>query len=149
MSNTVKLKSYNDVQEEFVANATITPGMLIELMSTEKVRVHATAGGNVIPMFALEDELQGDGIDDNYTANDQVQVWIPTRGDQVNAIVHDGETIVIGDFLESAGNGKLRKHGTDSTGDYYFPIVGMAMAAVDMSGSSGEDPDGRIAVMIL
>ena len=148
--NTIKLKKYTDVIEEFVANAAITPGHLVEVMSTGKVRVHATAGGNVLPMFALEDELQGKGIDDAYAANAPVQVWIPNRGDIVNCLLKDGQNVAIGDFLESAGNGKLQKHVADSTGDIYTQsIVAQAIEAVDMSGSSGEDPDGRIQVRIV
>lgn len=154
MSNTIKIKKYSDVIEEMVANATITPGMLVEEMSTGKVRAHATAGGNVLPMFALENELAGKGIDDDYAATDPVQVWIPNRGDVVNAILYNGETAVIGSFLSSQGNGTLKVHDpiVDSAADVetiYYPIVGVAIEAVDMSGSSGVDPSGRIKVRII
>ena len=73
MGNTIKSKKYLDIINERVANAAITPGMLIEIMSTNKVRAHATAQGNAAKIFALEDELQGKGIDDNYSALDPVQ----------------------------------------------------------------------------
>lgn len=156
MANTIKLKKYSDVIVEAVANATITPGMLIELMSTGKVRAHATAGGNVVGMmFALEDELQGNGIDDDYAALDQVQCWIPYRGDEVNAILKNGENVAIGDYLESAGNGELQKYvidvdsSNDITNIYPTQIVGVALEAVNMSGSSAADPDGRIRVRIV
>ena len=156
MANTIKLKKYSDVIVEAVANATITPGMLIELMSTGKVRAHASAGGNVAPiMVALEDELQGKGIDDDYAANAPVQCWIPYRGDEVNAIVKDGQNIAIGDLLESAGNGEVQKHvaDVDSSNDITFiypnQIVGVALEAVNMSGSSLADPDGRIRMRIV
>ena len=156
MVNTIKLKKYSDVIFEAVANATITPGMLIELMSTGKVRAHATAGGNIVPVtFALEDELQGNGIDDDYAALDQVQCWIPYRGDEVNAILKNGENVAIGDYLESAGNGELQKYvadvdsSNDITSIYPTQIVGVALEAVNMSGSSAADPDGRIRVRIV
>ena len=75
--NTIKLKKYSDVIEEMIADAAIYPGMVVEMDSAAKVKVHATAGGNVVPvMVALEDELQGKGIDDAYATNDKVQVWI-------------------------------------------------------------------------
>ena len=153
--NTIKVKKYSDVIEEMVANAAITPGHLVEVMSTGKVRKHATAGGNVLPMFALEDELQGNDIDTDYDAADQVQVWIPGRGDIVYAFLKNGEDVAIGDFLESAGNGELQKHTAEavSGGESYNvieeAIVGVAVEAVDMSGSSGVDPDGRIKVRII
>jgi len=143
--NTVKITAYSNIVEELEANAAITPGHLVERMSTGKVRVHANAGQNAVPMFALEDELQGNGIDDDYAAADQVQCWIPNRGDIVNAILKNGETIVIGDFLESAGDGTLQKHAADvdSSNDitsiYPLQIVGQAVAALDLSDSSAVD----------
>lgn len=150
-SNTVKLKKYQDINMEFVANAAITPGHLVELMSTNKVRAHATASGNALPkMFALEDELQGKEIDDDYAAADPVQVWVCQPGEVVNALLKDGETIVIGDALESAGDGTLQKVAADSTGIYYYnQIVGIALEALDLSGSSGAETTYRLAVMIV
>ena len=165
--NTVKIKKYSDVIEEAVANATITPGMLVELMSTGKVKAHATAEGDATPiMFALEDELQGKGLDDNYIATDPVQVWIPYRGDWVYAILADGENIAIGDKLASAGDGTLKKHVTEAESwevseagvVHVYPnqIVAIAREAVDLSGSSGEETNDstigfnhRIAVQIV
>lgn len=105
---TVKVKKYSDVIEEFVAAGAITPGMLLELDSNGEVAPHSEAGGSAYPLFALEDELQGKGIDDNYAADDQVQVWLPGRGDIVNALV-SGADVAIGDFLMSAGDGSLEK----------------------------------------
>ena len=107
--NTIKLKKYSDVIEEFVAGAAITPGMLVALNASGAVIPHGEAAGNAIPMFALEDELQGKTIDDAYAAGDPVQVWVAGRGDIVNAIA--GAEIAAGDFLVSAGNGKLKPVG--------------------------------------
>ena len=107
--NTIKLKKYSDVIEEFVAASAIKPGMLVALDENGKVEPHGTAEGNAIPMFALEDELQGKTIDDVYVSGDPVQVWIAGRGDIVNAIA--GAPISAGDFLVSAGNGKLKPVG--------------------------------------
>ena len=104
--NTVILKNYLNVFEEYVAAAaTIYPGCLLELTSANKVKVHATAGGNALPMFAIEDAFQGKGIDDNYATGDVVRCWIPTRGDVVYGILADGQTIAKGDFVESNGAG--------------------------------------------
>jgi len=165
--NTIKLKKYSDVIEEFEANAAITPGMVVELMSTEKVRKHATASGNVIPvMVALEDELQGNGINDDYAAGDVVQVWIPGKGDQFYALLKDEETIVIGDALESDGFGKVKKHTVEATTSadvqevntiYSRPIIGIAMEAKDLStlpegsesSATGAYYNPRIAVMVV
>jgi hypothetical protein len=150
--NSVKIKNYSDVFEEFTASEAITPGMLVELTSDGKVKKHASESGNVLPMFALEDELQGKGIDDAYAEEAQVQVWVPGRGDIVNALLEDGQNIAIGDYLESAGAGYLQKYVADSTGIYYpAQIVGQAIEAVDLSSSSGTHPVSglRIKVRII
>jgi len=139
---TIKVKNYLHVTVEREASAAITPGMLIELLSTGKVRKHATALGDAMPMFALEDSLQGKGIDSDYAAGDQVQCWIPTRGDEVYALLADEETIVIGDFLASDGFGKLKKNTAENWGSndaqvantvYSMPIVAVALEAKDLS----------------
>lgn len=154
--NTIKVKNYSDVMLEFKATAyTITPGHLVQITSGSLVQKHADAAKNVFPLFAVEDELQGKSIDDAYAASTPVQVWVPGRGDIVYALLKNGENVVIGDFLESAGDGTLQKHvpdvdnSTDIGTIYSAAIVGVALEAVDMSGSSGADPSGRIQVMIL
>jgi hypothetical protein len=138
--HTIKIKKYSDIVEEYVAVGTITPGMLIELTSENKVQAHSGSAGASLVMFALENELEGKGIDVNYVADDRVQCWIPNRGDMVYALLADGETAVIGNWLESNADGKL-KVGTTKP-------IGQAVEAVDMSGSTGEDPTGRIIVRI-
>ena len=147
---TIKVKNYANIMEEKDANAAITPGMLIQLMSTDKVRAHADAGLNVLPMFACEDELQGKSIDDAYAADDKVQVWVPNRGDIVLAILADGENVTIGDDLESDGAGMLKKHTIDGSASgepdpvYGNQIVGQAVEAVDISDSSGGESSGDL-----
>ena len=135
--NTIKVKKYSDVIEELIANAAITPGHLIEIMTTGKVRVHATIEGNALPMFALEDELQGDGIDNAYDAAAPVQCWIPGRGDIVYGILKDNNDVDIGDALASGGDGTLMKHVADDSDDPSYPeaIIGYAAEAVDTSDS--------------
>lgn len=106
---------------EAVANAAFTPGHLIELMSTGKVRKHATAGG-VRPSrwFAREKEYNGANLDTGYAANEQVVYASCRPGDRVYALVAaSAAAIVAGDVLESAGDGTLRKavdYLTDSSG---------------------------------
>ena len=148
--NTIKVKKYSDVIEEMVASAAVTPGMLLIIESTGKVKAHDQADKDAFPIFALEDELQGKGIDDAYAANAPVQCWIPYRGDIVNAILADGQKVVIGDPLTSDGYGRLKKHVTDTGAStvpwtvYPEQIVGYAAEALDLSGSSGAEVSGPL-----
>jgi hypothetical protein len=159
--NTIKIRKYSDVIEEHVAGAAIIPGMLLAIASTDKVVKHATMYGNVMPMFALEDELQGREIGDAFAALEPVQCWIPNRGDVVLAILADGQNVAIGDLLISHGDGYLMKYTSSKDSDYtQHPnqIVGMAMEAknistADSSGGALDDPtigfNARIKVRIL
>ncbi len=166
--NTIKVKKYSDVIEEYTATAVaITPGMLIEIASATTVQAHSTEAGIVLPMFALEDELQGNGPEDNYAVSSKIQCWIPYRGDIVYAIIEDGTDIAVGDFLESNGAGLLQLHVADTAswaepsaaGSITVvanPIVGVALEAVaagaDSSLNSSVSPLGlgkRILVRII
>lgn len=140
------------VRKEATATAVaITPGMLVERTSAGLVQAHSNAGQPAQTMFAVEDDLQGNEITDNYSASAIIQFNVFRRGDEVYAILNDGEDVSIADFLESAGNGKLRKHTASSAGAVEYPnsIVGVALEAVDMSDSSAADPSGRIRVEIM
>jgi len=167
MSKSIVLKDYTQIREEMIAEATITPGMLVEMTSAEKVQVHSSGGQNAVAMVALEDELQGNGIDDDYSADDPVQVWIPRRGDQAYMWLADGESVTKGDFLESDGNGHLQKHlsdlealgsefpSSDSVNKFYSnQIVAQALETIDLSDSSGVESSAlqghqRIKVRIV
>ena len=143
--NHVVIKAENLRRGEGTANAAITPGQLIERMSTGNLRRHANAGQNAQRMFALENELVGDEMTVNYAANAIAQYGIFQAGDEVYALLADGETAVIGSWLESNGDGDLRVHTADSAGAVEYPeaIVGLAREALDMSDSSGADPASR------
>jgi len=148
MPNTIRLKNYANIFEEYEADAAIIPGELIELATTGNVQPHSTEGGNAERMFAIEDELQGKGIDDAYAIGDQVQCWFPNAGDQVYAILEDGNSVAIGNFLESNGGGELQLHESDTADSddsitvYPEQIVAVALEAVDLSGSSGDESSG-------
>ena len=147
---TVILKNYSNVFEEYKASAGITPGMLVELIAAGTIRKHGNAGQTALVMFAIEDALQGKGITEAYVANDICRVWIPQRGDIGNVLLADGETVVIGDLLESDGAGRLRKRrrandsweSADSQqahSTYDQCIVGCALEAQDLSALDGSN----------
>lgn len=147
-ANTIILKG-DPIRKEKVAGAAITPGHLLQRTSADKVVVHATAGGNAAKLFAIENDLFGNGITDAYAANDTVQFVFARPGDEIQAILKDGETAVIGSPLESAGDGTLQVHVVDSTGPIETDvIVGYALEAVDLSDSSGADPSARINIEV-
>lgn len=158
MANTIKIKKYVDIIEELEAQESgIKPGMLLALHTDGKVKKHAVDEGSVLPMFALEDELQGHDIDELYDSGSPVQVWIPVRGEQVLALLDDEEDITTGDFLQSAGNGRLKKWVADefaAASDVTVTpqnIVGVALESIDLGSSTGDWPDTkrRIKVRIV
>lgn len=142
MKNTIKLKKYLDVVNEFEAGGNITPGHLLQLGSNKKVTVHSTANGIVSHLFALEDELQGKGIDDAYASGDKVQVWSAVRGEEVYALANGA--ITVGEFLIAANDGTLKPSESSSIGLDEFPhcIVGIALSAT----TSAND---RVKVLIV
>ena len=149
MSNNTIILVGEGIRKERMANANITPGHLVEVMSTGKLRVHATAGGHAQKAFAVENDLIGAGITTVYAAGAMVQYNVMERGEEVYALLANGQSVAIGAPLESAGDGTLRAYIQDSAGiDNTNNIVAYALEAVDMSGSSAADPSGRIAVEV-
>lgn len=144
--NTVILKRYSAIQNEYAAAAAITPGMLVELTSAGTVQAHSNAGQPCAKQFAIEDALQGKEIDDAFATGDVVRVWTAQSGDEVYAILADGENASIGSFLESDGDGALRVYAADSAGAVEYPasIVGVCIEAVNLSDSSGAESSGPL-----
>lgn len=92
----------------------ITPGHLIQLFNdagTPKYRRHNAAGGNASPTFALDQGEMNKGIDDAYAVGDMVAALVGRPGTTINGLVAAAAPAIdAGDFLESAGDGTLRKH---------------------------------------
>lgn len=138
--------------EEALANAALTPGHLIELISTGKVQKHATAGGSKKQcLIALENSPGGVEITTAYAADERVYYACGRRGDIFNMLIANGENVAIGDELESNGDGTLRKFVADTSAltRTVNCVVGVARTAVDMSGSTLADPSGRCHVQLV
>ena len=60
---------------------------------------------------------------------------IPTRGDIVYGILDVGAKVVIGDLIESTDDGTLRKLTTGSSASDGGAVVGIALEALDLTGS--------------
>ena len=127
------------IQKELLADAAITPGMLLE-RTTTGIKKHATAGGNAVPkLFAIENSLEGQEIGTDFAAADMCQFVAARPGDEIYALLADDETITIGELLESHGDGMLKAYATASgEPDYPNRIVGAALEAVDTSSSTYE-----------
>lgn len=133
-SNSVILKQYNNaVREEAICDGTPLPGHLLKVVSTGHFAVHATAGGNAQKRFAIEDELQGGDITTAYTANSICQSVIAQPGDMVQARLKASENVVIGDYLESAGDGTLQKVTADATNINNQDVIAIAKEASNVA----------------
>jgi hypothetical protein len=93
--------------EEAVAAGTITPGMLCEITTSGTVQAHSTAGGRAERLVALEDALQGNGVDTNYSALDVVQFAVAAPGEVFNLLMASGETGSPGQEVVSGGDGTV------------------------------------------
>lgn len=148
----------NAVQNEGTAGGTITPGMLVMLNSSSQVVVHNVAGGSVPEKaFALEDDLQGRGITDNYdsTTYKNVRYQVCPPGTEVYALIAANAHIAVGDKLESNGNGYLREHIVQSPGaGATSPAVGIRtgqVVAVALEAKDSTSPvgAGRLRVRVV
>lgn len=129
---TVAVIADGAIQKEAVGSGTITPGMLIEKLSDGTVRPHGSAGCDAQRMFAVENDLEGDEIGDDYSDGERILYKVFQRGNEVYALLATSQTVSIGDWLESDGNGYLRKHSSDSAGVVEYPegLVGVAQESV-------------------
>lgn len=145
---TILLKG-GGLYKEAAAGGAITPGHLIERNSSGAFVVHSTAAGNALPMFAKENDVVGNEITDAYASGDNVIAITPERGSEVYALVAAGAAaIVIGNYLESAGDGTLRVLGASAATSQAqrASVVARALEAVD--NSVGTAP-ARIRVEVL
>lgn len=152
--NTIVVKDHTNIRENPKATAVaITPGSLLEqTAAADTVQVNSQAGVACEKMFALEDELQGKKISEDYDASAIIQVGIFRSGDYVYARLANGENAAKGAFLVSNGSGgTLKVMISDSSGTVFEEVpLAVAKEAVDFSSSSSVDPsDNLILVRII
>ncbi len=142
MANTILLKGRDKVtRKEYAAGIAINPGYLLQLSADGDVDPHQTAAVNQSSMFAFENELEGSGITHAYVVGEQVLCMVCAPGVEVLAVLAaSAAAIVIGDYLESDGDGTVRLVVADAATDtaQRRAIVGMALEAVDNSGGGTE-----------
>lgn len=134
----IKLLGNPIVQEEELAIEAITPGHVVEY-SGAGVRKNATAAANVTPMFALERDEMGKGIDVAYAINDKVKVGVCAPGDRVYAFIPSGQVVAKGAYLTTDNAGRLTTASVSAT-----IRTAQALEAV----TSSDPGDTRIRVQI-
>jgi hypothetical protein len=145
---TIAVKT-NSFRKERTAAAALSPGNLLTYDSNGKVKKHASAGGPAGAIFAIENDVEGQGVSDAYASADRVQYHSFNKGDEVLALIANGEAIAIGDLLVSDGSGSLKERTADSTGAVEEDVIAIALETCDMSTSSSADADGYCLVEIL
>lgn len=134
--NTIHLGGDYD-REEAYASAAVKPGNLVEFHSSsgnKRVRVHATAKGHAALMVAVEDSLQGKSIDDAFASTGdmvRVPINIYKPGGRAFVYLKPATAYLVGDKLESAGDGTLQK--LSGTAD--LKCIGECEEALDLSAS--------------
>ena len=125
--------------DEKTAGGAISPGHLIEIDSAGDVVVHSTEGGRAARLFAVEDALQGNTLDDDYADDDLVPCHHEYPGSEIQAFLKSGENVSIGDELISAGDGTLIADGSESSGVTVADRIAIALEAKNLSGSGAVD----------
>ena len=119
------------------AASAVTPGDLVEELVAGTVQEHGTAAANAQKLFALTNLSNGSDIDAAYAVGETVRYGAFHSGQEVFArVAAAAPAIVIGDVLESAGDGTVRKGVADAATDtaQRDAVVGYALEAVDNSG---------------
>ncbi|KKN15745.1 hypothetical protein LCGC14_0982980 [marine sediment metagenome] len=142
-NRTIVLKG-TGIRKERVGLGAITPGELVSINSSDQYIRHAVAQGNARKIFVVEDDLQGNDIDDDYITLNQVQANVMHSGEEVYAWLAILENVAIGAALVSAGNGQLQAYvaPVSAEGSPLYTethdsnvIVAYALEAVDLSTS--------------
>lgn len=124
------------------AGEDITPGMLVEFTSTAgEFDKQDTANSDCRMAIALEQELQGRGIDDEIKDGDRFNYALVGRGDRVYALVAaSAVAIALGDPLTSDNDGGFKKWAAGQ------PVLAFALEAVDNSSNASSKARIRIEV---
>ncbi len=127
-------------RDEKLAVAAITPGHIIERVSTGKVQKQAAGALNSPFTVAIENSLVGAEIDTAYAADEMVQFATLKPGDEAYCWLSDGQNVAIGDELEFSTDGELTARSAGIS-------KATALEAVNLSASSNTAA-GRIIVMV-
>jgi hypothetical protein len=109
--STILINSVGQVHfKEAPANGTVTPGDFLERATDGDLQRQATSEVAGPKLIALENDLEGDSISDDYASGDNVRAAYLKPGDEVYAFVPaSAAAIVIGDHLVFDGTGCVIK----------------------------------------
>ena len=129
------------VRREGIAAGVITPGHLIQGPDTDLI-VHAGAAGTTLAKFAVENDVVGGDIDDDYADNDTVLYGVFPAG-SIAYVLADGTGVTAEDIVESNGDGTFQVQAASASTDQgeRASVVGKAM---DTAG-----PDARFRLEIF
>jgi len=144
--NRIQLTGKFLLEEDVNTAATILPGSLLKKDSAGLVLKHATASGFHERWYAVEDPLEGKTVLDAYAASTRVTSHLVTPGGKIQAILAAGTNYVVGDELASAGDGTLKKTGSEATGETLEQVAGFVQTALDLSATGAVATLGIIRV---
>lgn len=129
------------VYNERTATEAITPGMLVNPVAADTVEKNDLTGdGNDFVEVAVENDIFGGGVDDNYEAGDTVLSQLLRTGCEFMGLVAAGGAAIAYDAYVTMAAGGFVAVGTRAN------AIGKARQAVDNSG--GGTP-ARIRVLVL
>jgi hypothetical protein len=120
------------IRKEGIAGGTVTPGHLVQGPASAII-VHAVASGNAAKKFAVENEVVGKGIDDDYAANDTILLAVCPPGSIVYAIAA-AAGVTAEDIVESTGDGTLQVQAASAATDA-VERAGVIGRAIDTAGA--------------
>ncbi len=106
LNNTIRQRG-DALRKERIAASAITPGMLVQITADGKYEPHGTASVRALCAIAIEGEIwdQGREMTVAYAADERVLVDVMQRGGEFQGLMNGA--CAVGDFLTSAGNGRL------------------------------------------
>ena len=125
----VIVQSGNASIKEKLAAEAISVGNLLKIDSNGKAALAAT--GVNLKMVALCNVADATGVDGTYASGTTVRCGVLERGATAVLKLATSQTIVIGDYLVSAGSGNLKKLSTETGCE----IIGVALEAVTTTAS--------------
>lgn len=133
---TIILSHCYAVQREGKAGGAITPGMLLNIRNVAAVVAHNEAGQECQCAVAVENDLVGKGIGDNYANGEQIRWLVLGDGERFYGLIAASQNIAVGDLLTSNGDGMLKEAGAT---DF---VIGIARTAL----VTGVGVTGRVVV---